>query len=284
MAQNIFSSAIFLNVLSTLIAAAVLLMLFFIINAILTRKVEDIHKAQRIKTRLFYIIIVVFILALARIWVEGFTQLVAVLGLVSAALVITNKEVIMNFTGWLIIIWRALFSEEDLIEIQQYKGYVQNIRVLYFTLLEIEKGSNNIITGRVIRIPNGLVINNAVINFSPAHLLEQHFTVLFDRKTDLTLAKSMLQEIVDTTLRDFYREKREYTKTFLERRSRTVASMIHLQSVVTTKVKYDVPAGTLLTARYYCYANDQESIEEQMWEKLFKCLKNSSQVKLASSS
>ncbi len=278
---NIFDNVIFLNIISTLVAAIVLALAYFITSVILTRKMEDDKQKQRIKIRLFYIIFVIFIFLLARIWVEGFTQLLAVLGLVSAALVITNKEVIMNFSGWLIIIWRGLFSEEDLIEIQQFKGYVQSIRILYFTLLEVEKGSHNIITGRVVRIPNGLIINNAVINFSPAHLLEQHLSVLFDRNTNVNLAKSKFKQIVDETLHAFYHQKKEYTKTFLERRSRKVASMIHLYCVVSARPKYDLPGGILLTARYYCYTNDHEKIEQDIWDKLFVFLAGNDQVKLA---
>src|ERR1700731_4295063 len=150
--QRIFSTDIFLNILSTVVAAVVIAIIYFIAVAALTKKTDDLKEKRRRKVRLFYLMAIFFIFILARIWVEGFTQLLAVLGLVSAALVITNKEIIMNFTGWLIIIWRGLFSEDDLIEIQQYKGYVRSIHVLYFSLLEIDKESHNVITGRMIRI------------------------------------------------------------------------------------------------------------------------------------
>jgi small-conductance mechanosensitive channel len=74
----------------------------------------------------------VYLLLLARIWVQGFGQLIAVLGLVSAALVVINKDNIINLVGFLIIMWRGLFSENDLIQVQSFRGVVQNVGVLYF--------------------------------------------------------------------------------------------------------------------------------------------------------
>ena len=96
-------------------------MVYLLALILLTSKTEDVKEKKRRRVRLLYVMAIFFIFILAQIWVEGFTQLLAILGLVSAALVITNKEIIMNFSGWLIIIWRGLFTEDDLIEIQQLK-------------------------------------------------------------------------------------------------------------------------------------------------------------------
>jgi small-conductance mechanosensitive channel len=279
--QNIFSSNIFVDLLTTLIAAVIITLLYFVTAAILTKKIEEPKDQRRRKVRLFYVMAVFFIFVLARIWVEGFTQLLAVLGLVSAALVITNKEIIMNFSGWLIIIWRGLFSEDDLIEIQQYKGYVRSIRVLYFSLLEVDKEAHNVITGRMIRIPNGLVINNPVVNFSPAHLLEQHFSAIFDKSTDMEAAKAHVKTAVETALQSFYKDKKEYTSHFLQKRSKKIASLIDLNPVIAMKPRYGIPSGIEVCVRYYCYASDQEAVDHAIWRCLFSQLAADTNIKLA---
>ena len=122
--QRILSHEILVNLLSTVVAALVIAVVYLLALMLLTSKTEDFKEKKRRRVRLLYVMAIFFIFMLAQIWVEGFTQLLAILGLVSAALVITNKELIMNFSGWLIIFWRGLFTEDDLIEIQQYKGYV----------------------------------------------------------------------------------------------------------------------------------------------------------------
>lgn len=279
--QRIFSTDIILNILSTGVAAIIVAIVYFIAVAALTKKTDDLKEKRRRKVRLFYVMAVFFVFILARIWVEGFTQLLAVLGLVSAALVITNKEIIMNFAGWLIIVWRGLFTEDDLIEIQQYKGYVRSIRMLYFSLLEIDKEFPNVITGRMIRIPNGLVVTNPVINFSPAHLLEQHFSALFTKTSDIEAAKVQIKTAIEAALRSLYKDKKEYTKHFLQQRSRKIAAMIDLAPVIIVKPKYGLANGMEIAARYYCYAADQELIEQEIWRRLLEFLSTAENVKLA---
>lgn len=280
MTDTIFSHNILLNSLSTIVASIVLMLLYFIISAALTRKEHDLKEKHRTRVRLLYIMSLVFIFFLTQIWVEGFTQLLTVLGLVAAALVITNKESIMNFTGWLIIVWRGLFSEEDLIEIQHYTGYVKSIRVLYFTLLEVDKNFQNVITGRIIRIPNSLVVTNPVINFSPAYLIEQQLPIILDRSSDIILAKKKIKEIVDQVIEHFYQHKKEYTRSYLEQRSQKIAARIHLNSMVIIRPRYELPSGMLLTARYYCFAKDAEAIEQEIWAKLLKFLATAENIRL----
>jgi small-conductance mechanosensitive channel len=279
--QRVFTNDIFLNILSTMVAVLVVAIIYFIAVAALTKKTDDRKEKQRRRVRLFYLMAIFFIFVLARIWVEGFTQLLAVLGLVSAALVITNKEVIMNFSGWLIITWRGLFTEDDLIEIQQYKGYVGSIRVLYFSLREVDKNSHNVITGRLVRIPNGLVVYNPVVNFSPGHLLEQHFAVIFEKTSDIDIGQQLIKKATEKTLKSFYKDKKEFSKTFLQQRNKKIAAMIDLEPVITIKAKYGMPSGMEVSARYYCFAADQESIEQGIWRRLLKYLAKTEKVKLA---
>lgn len=80
------------------------------------------------------------------------------LGLVAAGLVVTNKESIMNFAGFLIINWRGIFTEDDFIQIQNHIGCVESIQPFYFKLYETTSTNQKQATGRAIKIPNSLVI------------------------------------------------------------------------------------------------------------------------------
>jgi small-conductance mechanosensitive channel len=215
-----------------------------------------------------------------RVWVEGFTHLLAVLGLVSAGLVVTNKETIMNFVGWLVITWRGLFSEDDLIQIQQYKGYVKRIGMLYVMLYEVSDSSGNI-SGRVIRIPNGLVSNNPIINFSQTtHLFEQSFTLLFSSDNDFMALKEKIKTVVDNVLAETYKGKQEFSVNYLSKHNKQLPSRIRLGAKVTLQSKSENLSTIQLITRYYCFSRDAEKIQETILLALLTVIKNEESIKL----
>lgn len=142
-----------------------------------------------------YLCLVIYAFILARIWVEGFAHILTVLGLVSAALVITNKETIMNLVGWLIINWRELFTEGDLIQIDKNKGYVKSIGILYLTIEEVVEKTDYIRTGKVLKIPNNVVILHPIVNFTyETRPILQKYNLSFKIDSDLGEVKVLLDE------------------------------------------------------------------------------------------
>ena len=99
------------NFLKVGIAIAVLGLIDFIIEFFSIRKIKDKRKSMKYRVALRYILVFCLIFFMAKIWVEGFGYFLTVIGVVAAALTITQKEYLMNFVGWLIIMWRDLFVE-----------------------------------------------------------------------------------------------------------------------------------------------------------------------------
>ena len=269
------------NLISTAIIFLVIVLLYVIFNFFIVRKVRDVRQKQKFRVRAFYVACVIFIVFMERVWVEGFTHLLAVLGLVSAGLVVTNKETIMNFVGWLIITWRGLFSEEDLIQIQQYKGYVKRIGILYVMLYEVTD-ANGDISGRIIRVPNGLVSTNPIINFSQtSNLFEQYVTVLFSSDNDFMALKEKVKALVDAVLTETYKDRQEYSLDYLSKRSRQLPNRVRLTARVSLQPKADNLSTVQMTVRYYCFSRDAEKIQEAILLSLLKSIKGDPAVKLA---
>lgn len=156
------------------------------------------------------------------------------------------------------------FSEEDLIQIQQYKGYVKRIGILYFTLYEVSDTSGNI-TGRVIRVPNGLTSNNALVNYSQtSHVLEQRFTITVIRDNDFDALKQILKTVVDDLLAEFYKSHSEFTADYLSKSSKQLLSRIQLGANVSLQPKTDNLATLELITRYFCFSQDAEKIQERV--------------------
>lgn len=280
--QHAFLNNIYENLFSTLIAFVVIALIYFLVSVFFIRKIVSKHQKQKMRVRSFYIASVIFFFLMAHVWVEGFTHLLAILGLVSAGLVVTNKEIIMNFVGWLVITWRGLFAEDDLIQIQQYKGYVQRIGILYITLYEVSEPSSNI-TGRIIRVPNGLVSNNALINFSQtSHLLEQRFTISVSAENDFVALEQKIKTVVETELSEYYRGKREFSESYLSKKQgRQLTSRIRLGAKISLRQKGECLSAVTLTACYFCFSEDAEKIHERILLALLKLASEEKSIKLA---
>ncbi len=272
--QHVFINEIYRNIVRTTIVFVALSLIYFICRLLFVKKINSQSHRNRVKSRLFYGACFIFLFLMARIWVEGFTHLLAVLGLVSAGLVVTNKESIMNLVGWLVINWRDLFSEDDLIEILHYKGYVKSFGILYFSIYEVSDESQQHITGRVIRIPNGLVANNALINFSQtSNLLEQKLKIIISLESDVEQSIQTLTSVVDDVLAAFYHEKRQFSMDYLRRKHKGLAARITLSTSVNLQLTYDKSAGIELTASYYCFSGDSNQIQQKIWQKILQASK-----------
>lgn len=280
--EKILLNEIYGNFVSTLIALAVILLAYLILDLTFAKKIEAPRQKQNFRIRSFYVACFVFIFLMARIWVEGFTQLLAVLGLVSAALVITNKETIMNVVGWIIINWRDLFAEDDLIQIEGYKGYVKSFGLLYFSLSEFSERSDGCTTGRIIRIPNGLLATHALINFSQtSHLYEQTFSIIITKDSDELHAVNFLTELVSQTISVFYKEKKEFSAEYLLKHHRRLAAHIRLKPKVYITPKFENPSGTTLTTHYFCFFQDSKELQQQIWTILLSKIKNEDAINLS---
>src|SRR3990167_6082483 len=174
MLAHLSSTTFYPNLINTVVMTIILDLAYFFVRRILAKKSTSEKHRQRVQARAFYIVAAIYVMFFARIWIEGFAHLFTVLGIVSAALVVTNKEVIMNFTGWLIISWRGLFSEGDYIKVQTQGGYVVHLGPLYFTLTTRKSPNRQQPLGQLVRIPNGIVINNPLINYSQTGTPHEH--------------------------------------------------------------------------------------------------------------
>jgi hypothetical protein len=281
--KNTMLHEIYINSIQTGIAIVLIIISVLLVNVIFLRKVENKKRKHLLRARSFYVACIVLIFIMARIWVEGFTHLLTVLGLVSAALVITNKETIMNFVGSLIINWRGLFSEDDLIQFQQYTGYVHSFGLLYFTLFEVSDSLSGQITGRMIRIPNGLICNTPLINYSQTQqLLERHFSLSISVNNDIELVIERLFHITKNTLTTFYQDRPEYTNFFLSKQNKTLSHRVSLDPDISINSNAHDKNTFEVVTRYYCFLQDFESIQKTIWIEVMKSIQLKQDIQLLS--
>lgn len=240
-----------LNLLKAGMMIIFLLLADFVIEFLLVKKVKSPQKSIKLRVMLRYALFFCFVFFMAKIWVEGFGYLLTFIGVISAALTITQKEYLMNFFGWLIIMWRHLFSEGDYIEIGQYRGYVEDIGPLSFTLAQASEAQWGSKTGKIVKLPNSLIAVNPITKYpSEATVVEGKLVFIFQFKSSVEKIQQLAAKIEQTL------------QTILPSMNgdQTSHSLFPVQSRL--KVFQDKPSGIKLEIQYFSLLQEQKRIEE----------------------
>lgn len=255
-----------IKIFASLVIALVLWILYSLIIKIVWRRTENVRTSYSWRKTSSYVVIVLGVFLIGRLWFSGFQSIATYLGLLSAGIAIALKDVVSNFAGWLFIISRRLFSVGDRIQIGNHAGDVIDTRVFQFTLLEIGNWVNaDQSTGRIIHIPNGMVLSEALANYSKGfQYIWNEIPVLITFESNWEKAKKILQKIADKDAEQLSKaaEKRvkEATKKFMILYSR-------LTPIVYTSVQ---DSGILLTIRYLCEPQRRRDSGQVIWEDILK--------------
>lgn len=188
-------------------------------------------------------------------------------GLFLAGIAISLRDVFSNFVGWLVINSQKGFKHGDRIKIGTVvSGDVIDIGVLRTTLVEIgEWVDADQSTGRLVTVPNSLVLSNAVHNFTEGHdLIWNEFKVLVTFESDWETAEKIMVEIAQA---DF-----EGKKEFIIERLRRVRKRYLLRyNFITPKVYVKIAdSGVLLTLRYMVRARRRRTMDDTISREILR--------------
>ncbi len=256
------------NIGNTLISGVVIILMFTAMYFIFKNKNLTLKQSLRYRFRLIYIAIFCYLILLARIWVEGFEHIFTMLSLVGAGIIVTNKETVMNFVGWLIINWRNLFTEGDVIQIGTNIGVVGKIGPLYFTLFETTGIDRLETTGKSIKIPNGLVITLPVTCVSPDNNFLQYSFSLYAEPA-LEKLKSTIetsQEKFNIVLNHYYRKNCAEGFRRLEETHESIGALINKKCSIAFQYTPGKDKHAEVTFRFCCYPKDQKGLQWKFLE------------------
>lgn len=249
-------SAYSINLINSLLFAVIMVGGYLISKYLLTRKVKAFKTRTQYLNRLKYVFFILYLIFFIKIWVDGFIQILAFIGFLSAALTITQKDNLLNLIGWLIINWRGLFCENDYIKISQYSGYVKSIGFLYFSLIEASPDFPNRSTGRMIKIPNGLVARNPVTNFSHEKFTECTLNIIFKPKSNLETIETLFGLIKD--------DVQQYLKSHLSTElslSKQTQTLLEFEPKYFVKIRQEKPTGFEMVLMFYCRYMDKAEVQ-----------------------
>lgn len=265
--EDLLTSPYFEKLIDSLIVFAVLLTVYIVLSKIIKRKAASLNEQYNWQKVSGYLIVCCGLFFIGRIWIHAIQPMFAFFGIIAAALTISQKESIMNLTGGLFIIWRSLFAVGDRIQIGEFRGDVVGNGIFYFILLEVgDADGSNQSTGRILRIPNGLVLNNPIVNYTQYFsYIWREISVVIQPGGNREKAMDILQAIVEKHGRKFIAPAR---KAVQKTQKKEAIIFRHFSPKVYMTVQMEQPAGIRLTARFICEVRATRDTEMEIWKDL----------------
>jgi small-conductance mechanosensitive channel len=168
---------------------------------------------------------------------------------VGFAITFALQQPLFSLTGWIYIMVKRPYGVGDRVEIEGSKGDVVDVDFFVTTLWEINGGvvSSNQPSGRVITLPNSVVLSSHVYNYSYREFphIWNELTVQVAYETDLEFARELLIEEADDYLGEEmrravqnYRKRLAETPVELEVSDRPTVNINQQESWVELKLRY----------------------------------------------
>lgn len=254
------------HLLDTLITIVVYLLLRKLLKVTILRRVTEPNRRYGLSKTISYVLGLVALLVVAKIWLRADISLATYLGILSAGLAIALQDPIANLAGWLFILVRQPFRVGDRVQIGAQAGDVIDTRLFMFSLLEIGNWVDaDQSTGRIIHIPNGRIFKEPLANYTQGfEYIWNEIPVTITFESDWKKAHGILARIAG--------EQSEKLDETVARQVRELAHKFqihfqHLTPIVWAKV---IDFGVTMTIRYLCHPRKRRSSEDTIWKAILE--------------
>ena len=238
---------------------------------IINKKFTD-RKGYYITQSFLIILNILEILCLLFIWDDYIKNLMTLISVVSAALTIALRELILNFFCGLYIKIKKPFNVEDRIQIDDLKGDVMNISALNFEVLEVSnKDDRGQSTGIVITFPNSIVFSKAIKNINKGFkYVWDELTINIKMDCDLVKNKQELYKIVNglEVVKNIPKKMKEEVD-IVNQTNRVYFNKY--DPIIYTKLVGD---HIELTIRYLMHPKKSRYVESVIWNKIYLSYKD----------
>jgi small-conductance mechanosensitive channel len=258
------------SVISVVLLTIIIWVVFSLIKRIATRVIRNklTGRGEYVINQSFRVVVNVFeVLLLLLIWSDYIKNLMTLISVLSAAMTIALREIILNFFCGLYIKFKKPFKVEDRIQIDDIKGDVMNISTLSFEVLEIStKEDNGQSTGIVVNFPNSVVFSKPVKNINKGFkYIWNELVVKVKLDCDLVSNKQEIYKIVNgiETIKNIPRKmKNQINDINTENR----VYFNKYDPIIYTKI---VDGHVELTVRYLMHPKKARYVESVIWNKIY---------------
>jgi small-conductance mechanosensitive channel len=254
---------VFQNVLYTSVLVAVIVLARWIALRFLRRRLKDRVSFRHWKLNTGYLAALVFVMIALPLWLPSLQGIAAIIGIFGAGILIVNKEILMNISGWFYVVVRKPFEVGNRIGIMDLYGDVIDIRLMDFTIIETahpKLGGQS--TGRLVHIPNSALLTQPLSNASKEFAFNwNEIRVPVTLKSDWQKALAIIESIAA--------EKLERISVDDERLKRSEDLYLIKFNRVRPIVYVEYRGGAvLLTIRHLCEPKNRRILTDQIWREI----------------
>lgn len=161
---------------------------------------------------------IISILIILGIWANMKNTTILIVTMLAALIAFSFKNLFNNIVGWFMLLRKKYFKLYDRIEISDIVGDVIQITPFYFKILERGNHlSSSTATGRVVNIPNHLLLDHTVFNynkFTQVNWSEVTYYLTVD--SDWEAALQTVETTVDNYVEDFKQQLSQVERKQIE--------------------------------------------------------------------
>ena len=182
----------------------------------LSKKIAEKKTRYSFRKIISILYVAVFLASLVAIWLNEVQNITVALGLASAGIAFALQDVLKNFAGGILIYVNRTYNIGDRIDIDGKIGDVIDIGILNTTLFEIgEWSKGDRATGRLLMIPNGLLLTSMVKNYTKDHnFIWDEIAIPLSFNSDWKKASELFLNIA-----------KQETKSYAEEANKSVSSL-----------------------------------------------------------
>lgn len=200
-------------------------------------------------------------------WGGFLKNIMTLISVLSAAMTIALREIILNFFCGLYIRIKKPFRIEDRIQIDDIKGDVMNIFALGFEILEVStKEENGQSTGVIITYPNSVVFSKPIKNINKGFkYIWDEITINIRLDCDLKKNKQEIYKIVNNieTIKSIPRKMQNEIQAIS---SENRVYFNNYDPIIYTKIVND---HIELNVRYLMHPKKARYVESVIWNKIY---------------
>ncbi len=188
------------------------------------------------------------------IFLKQGSSLITSIGLIGFGLTLALQKPILNFVGWLTIIFGKTYVIGDIISIDEKKGEVYDIRFMYTSLSELNQEGDS--TGKSLFVPNEFVFSKIITNYTKGtpfvwDEIAFYLTYKSNWKKALNIIEKRVQEYYDKNI------QKEIQKKF-------VGVFDGYEKIVTRLDAYN--KGIIIKVRYLVHFNKANECKKEIIE------------------
>ncbi|MFB6303105.1 MAG: mechanosensitive ion channel family protein [Haloferacaceae archaeon] len=220
-----------------------------LVLAVANRRFPDRRRRHDLRNLLRLTTGIVGIIAVLGVFTEQWLGVLVSLGVVGFAVTFALQQPLLSLLAWVYIMTARPYGVGDRIEVGDRRGDVISVGFLVTTLWEVDGGlvSTNQPSGRVVTVPNSVVLSSEVTNFGGAGIphVWNELSIQVAYETDLAFARGIMVQEADDLLGDEmaariaeYREELAETPVELEVQDRPTVNVIQGESWVELRLRY----------------------------------------------